>query len=200
MIARPSAERATDQAVLDAAVACIARWGVAKTTLEDVAREARCSRATVYRLFPGGKQLVLESAARREIDRLLDVVGSPLATAPSLETALVDAMVAAGGFLKRNAALQTIIAHEPELLLPVVSFDQLDPLLAACAATLGPLVERFVDPTTAGELIEWCARLMISYTSEPSERVDLSRVQDVEQLVRRHLLPGVAVAALVPTP
>ena len=32
---------------------CIARWGTAKTTLDDIAREAGCSRATIYRLFPG---------------------------------------------------------------------------------------------------------------------------------------------------
>ena len=38
---------------LDAALACVARVGVAKTTLDDVAKEAGCARATVYRCFPG---------------------------------------------------------------------------------------------------------------------------------------------------
>ena len=48
--------------ILEATYACIARYGMAKTTVEDAAREARMSRATVYRYFPGGKeQLLLET-------------------------------------------------------------------------------------------------------------------------------------------
>ena len=39
--------------VLDGALACVARVGLGKTTLDDVAREAGCARATVYRCFPG---------------------------------------------------------------------------------------------------------------------------------------------------
>ena len=31
---------------------CIARWGMTKTNVEDVARAAGMSRATLYRLFP----------------------------------------------------------------------------------------------------------------------------------------------------
>ena len=40
--------------LLQATYACVARWGLAKTTVEDAAREAGVSRATVYRYFPGG--------------------------------------------------------------------------------------------------------------------------------------------------
>ncbi|MBV9252708.1 MAG: helix-turn-helix transcriptional regulator, partial [Actinobacteria bacterium] len=59
MEARP----ALDQRILDATLRCIGRWGVAKTTLEDVAREAGCSRATVYRAVPGGKDGLIEAVA-----------------------------------------------------------------------------------------------------------------------------------------
>src|SRR6266851_644407 len=55
--------------MVDATLRCIARWGVAKTTLDDVAREAGCSRATVYRLFPGGKDGLLDAVARTETER-----------------------------------------------------------------------------------------------------------------------------------
>ena len=50
--------------LLDAACTCIARVGVAKTTLDDVAREAGCSRATLYRYFPGKQQLLGALVAR----------------------------------------------------------------------------------------------------------------------------------------
>ena len=59
--------------VLDATLTCIARVGVAKTTLDDVAREAGCARATVYRYFPG-KQPLLNAVVARESDRIAAAV------------------------------------------------------------------------------------------------------------------------------
>jgi AcrR family transcriptional regulator len=43
-----------EERVLDAAKVCIERWGMAKITIDDIANEAGVSRATLYRLFPGG--------------------------------------------------------------------------------------------------------------------------------------------------
>ena len=40
----------TRQKIIEATYACVARWGLAKTTVEDAAREAKVSRATVYRV------------------------------------------------------------------------------------------------------------------------------------------------------
>ena len=54
------------QRILEATYACIARWGIFKTTVEDAAREAGMSRATVYRHFPGGRE---ELMARRSSGR-----------------------------------------------------------------------------------------------------------------------------------
>ena len=61
-----------EQRVIDAALRCIARWGIGKTTLDDVAREASCSRATIYRLFPGGKDAVFEALVDAELGRFFD--------------------------------------------------------------------------------------------------------------------------------
>ena len=41
--------------VLEGAYECIARRGMAKTTVDDVAAASGISRATIYRIFPGGK-------------------------------------------------------------------------------------------------------------------------------------------------
>src|SRR5205823_10657530 len=58
-----------EQRVIDAALRCIARWGIGKTTLDDVAREASCSRASTYRPFPRGKDALLAATTRRELGR-----------------------------------------------------------------------------------------------------------------------------------
>ena len=49
------------QRILEATYACVARWGLSKTTVEDAAREAGLSRATVYRYFPGGRDELIDA-------------------------------------------------------------------------------------------------------------------------------------------
>src|SRR3979411_790563 len=101
--------------IVDAALSCIARWGVAKTTLDDVARQASCSRATVYRVFPGGKEALLEAVGRREIARFFDAVPAGLQAADSLEDLLVAGMTEAGQRRRVHRALRFLVAHEPEM-------------------------------------------------------------------------------------
>ncbi|WP_123664808.1 TetR/AcrR family transcriptional regulator [Actinocorallia herbida] len=54
-----------EEAILRAAESCFARFGIAKTTMDDVARAAEVARATVYRYFPDREALVLASVRRR---------------------------------------------------------------------------------------------------------------------------------------
>ena len=64
----PTIEDRAVQATLD----CVARHGLAKTTFDDVAREAGCARATLYRYFGGKRQLVrltVTRGARRNSSR-----------------------------------------------------------------------------------------------------------------------------------
>src|SRR4051795_5041330 len=82
-----------EQRVIDAALRCIARWGIGKTTLDDVAREASCSRATIYRLFPGGKDALLEDTPRLELDRFFSCLAQCFDAAPDLEDLLVSGVV-----------------------------------------------------------------------------------------------------------
>lgn len=55
----------TRSAILAAAESCFARLGIAGTTMEDVAKAASSSRATVYRYFADRDALVTESVVRR---------------------------------------------------------------------------------------------------------------------------------------
>src|SRR5271165_6126437 len=41
--------------LLEGTYACVVRQGIGGTSLEDAAREAGVSRATLYRYFPGGR-------------------------------------------------------------------------------------------------------------------------------------------------
>src|SRR5690606_16619365 len=57
--------------LVDAAEVCFSRFGVAKTTLEDIAGEAGVSRATVYRYFEGGRDEIILGVVLREARSLL---------------------------------------------------------------------------------------------------------------------------------
>lgn len=54
--------------LLDAAEVCFERWGLSKTTMDDVATLAHVSRATVYRYFTGRDDLILGVVLRRTED------------------------------------------------------------------------------------------------------------------------------------
>ena len=102
--------------VLDAALSLVARWGVAKTSLADVAKEAGCARATVYRAFPGGKRHLLTALGQRELRGYLDAIVEAIDAADELEDALTRAVVVAARLLRDHDAAQFILDHEPCLL------------------------------------------------------------------------------------
>ena len=183
-------------ALADAALRCIARWGLTKTTLEDVAREAGLSRATVYRSFPGGgKEALFAALADRELQRLTVAVAEAVEETESLEDAVVAAVTTLSRHLEGHPAFQFLLAHEPGLVLPHLAFHHLDALLLRVRATGGPMLERFLAPDAAAELAEWAARIVISYTCSPAVGVQLTDDASVRRLVRSFVLPGVSVPA-----
>ena len=184
--------------ILAAAMRCIARWGVAKTTLDDVAREAGCSRATLYRALPGGRDALLEAAAERELALLEAAVAADLDGAADLEDLLVTAVHRGVALVAGHEALQYLLEHEPEHVLPWVAFDNLDPLLAQVAGFARPWVVAHLGagapPGLADEVGELLARLIVSYALEPAADLDLRRRADAEHLVRTYVLPGIDAA------
>lgn len=183
-----AARDGTAERVLDAALACVTRVGVAKTTLDDVARAAGCSRATVYRYFPG-KQPLLAAAVAREADRLAARVVAAAAATATLADAAVAVLQAGARVLVGHEALAYVLAVEPEAVLPHISFDRGSAVLAEVAARLAPAFVRFVDPAHALRVAEWVARIGISYLCS-AEVDDLFDDDRVRALVEDFVLPG----------
>lgn len=174
--------------VLDATLTCIARVGVAKTTLDDVAREAGCARATVYRYFPG-KQPLLNAVVAREADRIAAAVLHAARDADTLTGAASAVLMTGAEFLLDHDALRFVLTVEPELLLPHISFARGDVMLALCASRVAPAFTRFLDPEHALRLAEWLVRIGLSYLCSP-EATDLLDHERVRALVEDFVLPG----------
>ena len=182
---------AVDARVVEAALACFARWGVAKTTLDDIAREAGCSRATVYRLFPGGKEAVLEAVTGRELVHFFAGLAEELrASAGDLESLLVAGIAFTTRAIRDHAALQFVLAHEPELVLPLVAFDRFDHVLDHAAAFCSPWLEPHIGEEWAPRAGEWLTRMVLSYTLVPSAGFDLAVDDDARRFVRCFIIPG----------
>lgn len=185
-----------DERILDAVLDCVGRWGLAKTTADDVARAAGVSRATLYRAFPGGKDVLFDAAVRREAARFFLAVTDELDAAEDLEALLVVGITAAARFLSGHEALQYVLANEPERVLPAFTFDRLARTLEVATAFAAPHLERFLGHRErAADGAELLVRVLLSYATNPSSAVRLTDEAEVTRFARAHLVP-----ALAPTP
>lgn len=188
---RADGPAAVRQAVHDAALACISRYGVAKTNLDDVAAEAGLSRAAAYRACPGGKQALLASVFATEATAVLKSIADAVAEADDLAGGLAAGMAAASRRLGSIEALRFVLRYEPELVLPHLSFAGLDRFLFAASAALTPALTRWLDPAAARATVELCARLFVSHWGNPDPRVRLSDPDQTLRLVEDFVLPTI---------
>lgn len=196
MTAHPSApvidltRSSLEDRILRATLDCLSRWGTAKTTVDDIAREAGCSRASVYRTFPGGKDSLLLAAGQRELLHCLSELTAVAAAATTLPALLADVLAAGVSAIRHHSVLGYLVEHEPGVILPYVSFDGMDPLLGVVRDALCPHLQRFLSRADALASAEWLARVGISYGFAPFGGPDLSDPGQAETFIAAYLLPG----------
>lgn len=189
--ARAQGPVAVRQAVHEAALACIARYGVGKTNLDDVAAEAGLSRAATYRVHPGGKQALLASVFATEAAGVSQAITDAVAHADDLGHGLAAGISAASRKLASIDALRFVLRYEPELVLPHLSFAGLESFLAAASEALAPPLERWLDSPTARRAAELCTRLFVSHWGNPDPAVRLSDPEQTLRLVEGYVLPTI---------
>lgn len=67
-------DRSVEDTIVDATVKCFNRFGIEKTSMEDIAEAANLSRPTIYRYFPSRNHLVVEVLVREVRDHTRRVV------------------------------------------------------------------------------------------------------------------------------
>lgn len=185
---------ATERA-LDALLECALRWGIQKTTVEDVARTAGISRATIYRLFPGGKRSMVQAAALIMVQRLADAAATEASGAADLADALTAVIISAERFLSDDEALQFLMQHDAASLEAQLALGGFDQLLAASGELIGPILAPHAGSAERGvDAAVWAARMVISHQLNPSDGPELSDPQVARRLVDEFFLPGFAPA------
>jgi AcrR family transcriptional regulator len=181
--------------VLRGAYERIATVGIAKTTVEDVARASGVSRATIYRMFPGGRDELVRASVAWEMARFFAALGAELGAAPDFATFLERALPRARHRVLEHEVLKKVLETEPERLMPLITVEQ-HHVLEYLTAYFLPLLARDRDAglvrpgTDLAVCAEYVARMSLSLVASPG-RHDLDDPGEVRRLVRRELLGGV---------
>ena len=178
-----------EERAVRATLTCVARHGLAKTTFDDVAREAGCARATLYRYFGGKRQLVRIMIAG-EAARIAASIRAAADAETTFEDAVVAMFVRAARELREHVALQFLFAFEPELVLPHVTFDAGNRFLVGAGAAISPALERFLPAERVERAGEWLARVALTHALSPTSPIDLTAEAETRALVRDLVLPG----------
>ena len=176
--------------ILDATLATMADHGIARLSLEDVARRAALSRQTVYRYFPSKGDLV-EATVLREEQAFIENMVSAAGRQRDLEAALRAAIEAAMRTGQAHALLNRLLATEPESLVALVTTDR-GPVLSAARQALEEILGGWLPRvpklrlTMAADAV---ARLLVSYVVNPPADPPAQVANRLTQLLL-HGLPG----------
>ncbi len=163
-----------------------------KTTVDDVAQEARLSRATVYRHFPGGKDQLIRETVMWETAHVVEQLRETVAGADTLEELLVETLSFGHKAVSTHEVLQKVLETEPERILPAL-LSETPWLVELLAAHLRPAIAATPErrPDLDVEAVgSHFARLVLSFITAPGNR-DLDNRDVARSLVRRQFLPVV---------
>ena len=174
--------------ILDAGRECVARYGVAKTTVDDIAKAAGCSRATLYRHFPN-KAAILGAMVERELLAITTAIDAAIDPTGSLGQAMCATILTVARRLEGIGALQFVLAHEPEAIMPHLAFDQADVGLALASELGVRIYAPWLAEDAAGRAGELTARIVLSHLTHTQIAL-LTDPISVQQLVHDFVVPG----------
>ncbi|MPY94957.1 MAG: TetR family transcriptional regulator [Acidimicrobiia bacterium] len=178
--------------LLDSAEACFEQYGIMKTTVEDIARVAHVSRATVYRYFDGRDALVL-GVLLRDTDRHLSRIRARIERQANLGEAIAEFVDLTVRAARRDASLGLLFTGEAARMTGGIIAGASVELFERVTAFLRPLFERWstqVRPgTDIADASEWILRAVLSIlTVEGPKR----RSREAQRaFVERYLIPAI---------
>jgi AcrR family transcriptional regulator len=180
-------------AILQAAEACFEQFGIAKTTMDDVARRAQVSRATVYRHFSDREALILASV-RRRARMNMEPAREFIARLPTFEERLVEGIVQNVRRGRKDPVLNLLLSVDDMALTTrllgasgvavELTHELWEPILQAAheSGDLRPSVDIVV-------LCEWISHLEMMFITQFAD--DDAAVERFRQMLRQFLAPAV---------
>ena len=181
--------------ILDAAEKCVHRYGIRRTTMGEVARVGKFSRATLYRYF-SDKDSLVETVLGRRRELFLNRTEADLEKLPTLVDKLTHSVVT-GRTDTREGIFAAIAEVEPETTAMMYmeagfyerSVDFWPPHIRM-AQEAGE-----VDPALSVELAtDFIMRLAVSLVMYPQMGLELHNEDEVREYLRQVLLRGLGTA------
>jgi AcrR family transcriptional regulator len=178
-----SASQVADQ-ILDAAQRCRQRWGIHKVTMDDIVAESGISRATIYRLFPGGKEVLFEALRVRYLEEFFGRLRTEIQSAASLEDLLVRAVVCATRELQADDDLALQLSTEPGETASELTVAGLPRIIRMANTLLLPYAAPYIEVATARVMVDALARLVISMFLAPSDHMSFADEDSARAVIR----------------
>jgi TetR/AcrR family transcriptional regulator len=124
--------------LLNAARAVVARFGIRKTTLEDIAAEARVSRATLYYYFPN-REAIFRELVIQEIERFQRVLIAAIEPEATPDERLMAYVRTRFAHLRDIKSMYSVTEHLARAVLPIAD-DEFQRFQEAEMAFLASLV------------------------------------------------------------
>src|SRR3954454_11493308 len=186
----PERELTVADRVVVATRTCCDRWGRSKVTIDDIAAESGVSRATLYRFFPGGKDVLLDALRERETRECFEALSAKLEAASSFEDLVVRVLVTSTAALEGDVHLKTMLGSAPGDVATDLTVEGLPRIVDTASAFLTPWFAPFIGAKESPRLAEWLSRVVISYFLAPSKYVELSDPASARAFTRSFVLPA----------
>ena len=179
--------------LLDAAEGCLEQFGPQKTSMEDVARAAGMSRATVYRYFENRDALLLGVASRQAADLATEAMAF-LARFSTLSDWLVEGCLFTLREIPKRPVFASLVTSldssaASKLLLGSTGMIQIG--VNVLRPMFGNAKQQGLlrDDLDIDMLIEWLLRVLWTYLNAPSQVA--TDEDSMRKLFRMLLLPSV---------
>ena len=182
----PPQPDAARERLLDAASRCIARDGLAATSVASVAAEAGVSRPTVYRYFEDRDELV-RGALHVAAEGLRSAVLERITPLPAAGDMVVEAIVVAVFAIPDDPVLREVWSSTVVDTTVVGTFTEPRAVDWARECLRPALDAAGWSKRTADEAIEMILRVVLSLLIAPAPRRTPS---ELRSFLRRRLLPG----------
>lgn len=180
--------------LLDAAQACFDNTGLPGATMEDIARQAGVSRATVYRYFPS-RDAVVSGVILRAAGRYLDRVRGRIVGQPDLGTAILDFVEVTVRAATREPTIGLLFGSDDELAGVGLAEDTSVALFELVTEFLRPVFATHWDQVRPGlsvdDAAEWILRTILSLLSVQGPRH--RSPEGLDAFLRRLLLPAMQI-------
>jgi AcrR family transcriptional regulator len=168
------------------AIACVETWGLEKTTLDDIAKAAGCSRRTLYNHFSNKSEVMAEALDAAGEQFRLRVIGHAMQfEEPAVS--LVETMVYTIVHLPREPYLKVLVDSHffstflQEFYSTDRSRERIAEITRVCLRNAPELLPH-VD-----EIGEITSRFLVSILISGSNQRD---EQELKDFIRRRLIPG----------